>query len=420
MTTERGRSIKNLLIMDRRVLVLGAGLAGLYWVLESCLDAFVLGQGTFAQSFISPNAQEISTRLSELALIIFSWVALQSLFTRWKRADEKLRASEEKFAKAFRTSPDAITLTRLSDGAYLEVNEGFTHLMGCSAAEALASSTLELGHWADPEGRRRVLDAMEDKGSVLGMEMSFRRKDGSVFIGSLSAAYLDLEGERCVLATTRDVTEQREAEDRLRASLKEKEILFKEVHHRVKNNLQIVSTLLHLQSKFLVDERDLKTFKESQNRVRAMALIHEKLYGSKNLAKLDLASYVASLADHLFEAFGVDRSTVKLQAEVEDIALNMDKAVPFGLILNELVSNALKYAFPEGRKGTVRIELRARQNGEVALSVSDDGVGLPAEVDFRDAKTLGLHLVRMLAWQLQGSLEREDGPGTKFVIAFRP
>ena len=98
----------------------------------------------------------------------------------------------------------------------------------------------------------------------------------------------------------------------------------------------------------------------------------------------------------------------------------MDKAVPFGLILNELVSNALKYAFPEGRKGTVRIELRARQNGEVALSVSDDGVGLPAEVDFRDAKTLGLHLVRMLAWQLQGSLEREDGPGTKFVIAFRP
>ena len=420
MTTERGRSIKNLLIMDRRVLVLGAGLAGLYWVLESCLDAFVLGQGTFAQSFISPNAQEISTRLSELALIIFSWVALQSLFTRWKRADEKLRASEEKFAKAFRTSPDAITLTRLSDGAYLEVNEGFTHLMGCSAAEALASSTLELGHWADPEGRRRVLDAMEEKGSVLGMEMPFRRKDGSVFIGSLSAAYLDLEGERCVLATTRDVTEQREAENQLRASLNEKEILFKEVHHRVKNNLQIVSTLLDLQSKFLVDERDLKTFKESQNRVRAMALIHEKLYGSKNLAKLDLSSYVASLAAHLFEAFGVERSTVEFQAQVEDIALNMDKAMPFGLILNELVSNALKYAFPGGRKGIVRIELRARENGEVMLAVSDDGIGLPAEVDFRQAKTLGLHLVRMLAWQLQGSLEREDGPGTKFVIAFRP
>jgi PAS domain S-box-containing protein len=420
MTTERSRSIKNLLIMDRRILVLGIGLGALYWVLESCLDAYVLKQGTFAQSFLSPNAQEVSTRLSELALIIFSWVALHSLFTRWKRADEALRSSEEKFSRAFRTSPDAITLTRLSDGAYLEVNEGFTRLMGYSAEEALASSILGLGHWADPEGRRRILEAMEDKGSVLGMEMPFRRKDGSVFIGSLSAAYLDLEGERCILATTRDVTEQREAEKKLRASLNEKEVLFKEVHHRVKNNLQIVSTLLELQSKFLVDERDLKTFKESQNRVRAMALIHEKLYGSKNLARLDLASYVKSLAAHLFEAFGADRGTVGFQAEVEDIALSMDKAVPFGLILNELVSNALKYAFPGGRKGTIRVELKARENGEVMLSVCDDGVGLPEEVDFRHAKTLGLHLVRMLAWQLQGSLDRVEGPGTRFVIAFRP
>ena len=420
MTSKKEGLFSHPLNFDRRVLVLGVGLAGLYWVLESCLDAFVLKQGTFIQSLLSPNAPEISTRLSELGLIIFSWIALQSLFAKWKRADEALRASEEKFAKAFRTSPDAITLTRLSDGAYLEVNEGFTRLMGCSKEEALASSTIGMGHWADPDGRQRVLDAMRETGSVLGTEMPFRRKDGSIFIGSLSAAYLDLQGERCVLATTRDVTEQREAERQLRASLSEKEVLFKEVHHRVKNNLQIVSTLLDLQSKFLVDERDLKTFKESQNRVRAMALIHEKLYGSKNLAKLDLSSYVSSLASHLFEAFGTERGTVEFKADVEDVALSMDKAVPFGLILNELVSNALKYAFPEGRKGTVRIELRARQNGEVALSVSDDGVGLPAEVDFRDAKTLGLHLVRMLAWQLQGSLDREEGPGTRFVIAFRP
>ena len=141
MTSKKEGLFSHPLNFDRRVLVLGVGLAGLYWVLESCLDAFVLKQGTFIQSLLSPNAPEISTRLSELGLIIFSWIALQSLFAKWKRADDALRASEEKFAKAFRTSPDAITLTRLSDGAFLEVNEGFTRLMGYSKEEALASST---------------------------------------------------------------------------------------------------------------------------------------------------------------------------------------------------------------------------------------------------------------------------------------
>lgn len=213
--------------------------------------------------------------------------------------------------------------------------------------------------------------------------------------------------------------EQRVAErtTELSDSLDEKVVLLKEVHHRVKNNLQIIASLLSLQANQIRDEDTLALFTNSENRVRAMASIHERLYLSDDLARIDLAGYIAALVDSLFESYSVDSHDVRLVTEVADVALDLDQAIPCGLMLNELVSNSLKYAFPDGRKGELRI-LLAREQGGYVLEVRDDGIGFPADIDFRETQSLGLQLITSLTQQLQGRIEMTNHHGTTFRVEF--
>jgi PAS domain S-box-containing protein len=218
--------------------------------------------------------------------------------------------------------------------------------------------------------------------------------------------------------TNWDITDHRVAEEKLAASLHEKEVLLKEIHHRVKNNMQVVFSLLSLQSDQIADPEAVKAFRESQNRVKSMALLHEKLYQSENLARIDFARYLGSLLDHLFQSFGSSAAHVQRVIDVPGVSLGLDTAIPCGLIVNELVSNALKYAFVGRDHGQVQLRMRADADRRYHLVVWDDGVGLPKEVDFRQAKTLGLQLVNMLTNQLHGSVEYRNGSGTEFHIVF--
>jgi two-component sensor histidine kinase len=197
----------------------------------------------------------------------------------------------------------------------------------------------------------------------------------------------------------------------VRASLREKEVLLKEIHHRVKNNLQIVSSLLSLQSRHASDEPSLEVLRESQNRVRTMALIHEKLYQSNDFTQVDFADYAQSLMTMLSDSFGqrIRRTHVRLRAV--PVHLHIDRAIPAGLILNELVSNCFKHAFPDDREGAIVIDVAARGDSRAVLRVSDDGVGPPPGVDFAAGQSLGLQLVHILAAQLNASLvfRRESG-----------
>ena len=216
---------------------------------------------------------------------------------------------------------------------------------------------------------------------------------------------------------------RRQAEEQIKASLLEKEVLLKEIHHRVKNNLQIISSLLNLQSGYIGDEQVSQMFKESQNRVRSMALIHEKLYQSENLARIDFAEYVRDLTNYLFRMYGASSYGIKLEINADDVSLDIDMAIPCGLIVNELVSNSLKYAFPiEPRqsesKGTIRIGLNSDNNGKLTLIVSDNGIGLPEGLDYRKTGSLGLQLVNTLANQLEGDMELDRNGGTTFKITF--
>ena len=219
--------------------------------------------------------------------------------------------------------------------------------------------------------------------------------------------------------------ERKIIEERMKDSLEEKEVLLREIHHRIKNKMQVISSLLNLQSETIADLKYREIFSESKNRIRAMALIHEKLYQTKDISNIEFGDYIASLANGLFMFYGVSASRVELVIEAEGVVIGIDTAMPCGLIINELLSNALKYAFPGGRAGVIRIAISKTacdgNNGiEYALTVSDNGIGLPEGFDFRTAKSLGLHLVVSLAeHQLQGSMRVNRDSGTMFRILFR-
>ena len=230
-----------------------------------------------------------------------------------------------------------------------------------------------------------------------------------------------------------DIVERKRTENRLRElsaslerratelqdSVKEKEAMLQEIHHRVKNNLQIVSSLLSLQSGYVRDPQVLAQFQESQSRIRAMALVHETLYQSERLTTMDLAVYLQSLGNILMRSYAAN-SNVKLEARLQTVPVSMDTAVPVGLMLNELVTNALKYAFPGERPGQLLLELSTEVGGQITLRVQDDGVGLKPDFQFEQASTLGLRLVLMFAKQLRANVTLRSEPGhTVFDIRFK-
>ncbi|MFQ5975369.1 MAG: PAS domain S-box protein [Candidatus Hydrothermarchaeales archaeon] len=217
-----------------------------------------------------------------------------------------------------------------------------------------------------------------------------------------------------------DITERKRAEEKIQVSLGEKEVLLQEIHHRVKNNMQVISSLLKLQSGYIKDKKDIAMLKESQNRMKSMSLIHEKLYQSKDLTNIDFDDYLKDLVNYLFRSYEGDTGKIAVKVDVRDVLFGVDFAIPCGLIINELVSNSLKHAFPNGRKGEIKIALCSIDEDEIELVVSDNGVGIPKDLDFRNTESLGLRLVTILAEdQLQGKIKLSRTKGTKFQIKFK-
>ena len=243
-------------------------------------------------------------------------------------------------------------------------------------------------------------------------------KNGTQFPAEASISKADLDGTVLYMVILRDITARREAEYKIQQSLREKEALLQEIHHRVKNNLQVVSSLLGLQSRQVSDEETRRAFRESQNRVHSMSLIHERLYQSKDLAEIDCQEYADQLVGHLFRSYGVSLSRVKLDMDFGGERMPMALAVPIGLILNELLSNCLKHAFPQGRDGRITVKL-ARSEGEtLTLTVSDNGIGLPQNVNLWNARSLGLRLVRILSEQMGAELKMVSEQGTSMELVF--
>jgi two-component sensor histidine kinase len=217
-----------------------------------------------------------------------------------------------------------------------------------------------------------------------------------------------------------DLTERKEMEDELRKTLKEKESLLREVHHRVKNNLQVISSLLNLQMATIKDAQVAQLFKECQVRISSIALLHDTLHRSNDLSSINMPEYLRTLTGHVCRSYGVDPSHLILELAAEDIAFDVDTGLTCGLIVDELLTNCLKHAFPNGRSGRITVELRAEEGEWFLLRVSDDGIGLPHDGVLNNPDSLGLELVSLMADKLEGTVSLQSGMGTEWYVRFRP
>jgi len=218
----------------------------------------------------------------------------------------------------------------------------------------------------------------------------------------------------------REITEHKRAKEHITESLREKEILLRELYHRTKNNMQVISNLIDLQAISVNDKKIIEMFKETQSRIKSMALVHEQLYQSKDLSNVNLKDYIRDLANALLTNYQLRRDSIVLKLDIDSIAVSIDAAIPSGLIVNELMSNSLKYAFPDDRQGEIRIILHKTEKGEIELYFSDNGIGFPKDFDFNNPKSLGLKLVKNLTEkQLKGSVELRTNQRTEFLIKFK-
>ena len=344
--------------------------------------------------------------------------------TKLRKTEEALRQSEERLRLA-------LTAANLGTWDYNPVTGAIVWDARCKElfglppeAEVDYDTFLASLH---PEDRDRANEVVQHTFDPAGdglFDIEYRTvalRDGGMprWIRATGRASFNNAGQATrFTGTVQDITERKKAEAALRQSLAEKEVLLKEIHHRVKNNMQVISSMVSLQAGELQDPSTRDILDEVTHRVRSMALVHEKLYQSADLSQIDFAGYAKSLLGYLWRAYGTADSDIRLAMDVEPVSLTVNTAVPCGLILNELVSNALKHAFRARKDGEVTVSIHSAQ-GMIRLSVRDDGTGLPEGFDWKQAHSLGLRLVRMLAGQLHAEVELNSEDGTEFKITFR-
>jgi PAS domain S-box-containing protein len=331
---------------------------------------------------------------------VYRIVGIAEDITKQKKAEEQLRAA---------TAMLSTLINHLQSGVVVEdearrithVNQAFNNIFNVPVPpQSLFGVDSRLLFTQSAKFAERLEQIIRAGTPVLGEELEWQ---GKLFLRN----YIPLsmgENSHYHLWQYRDVTNERHAEEQIKSSLKEKEVLLKEIHHRVKNNLQIISSLLNLQSAEIEDPTASQKFRESQDRVKAMALIHERLYQSSDLAKIDFAGYVRSLTGHLLRSYRVDANKIRLNLEVDSVPMNLDVAIPCGLIINELVSNAFKYAFPDGETGEIRVNFGEENDHALKLIVRDSGIGFPEGGNPEDSDSLGLKLVHSLTEQLGGAI----------------
>jgi len=328
---------------------------------------------------------------------------------------------EERFRRVVEAAPNAMVM--ISGRGWIEmVNAQAERLFGYERAELLGQPVEMLvpiryrGH--HPALRNSFFTDPRSRPMGVGRDLYGLRKDGSEFPIEIGLNPIETEDGTMVLSAIVDISDRKQREERIQAALTEKDILLGEIHHRVKNNLQIIYSLLDLQSAQISDPVALGMLRDSQNRVRSMAQIHQTLYQSKDFAEVDFSHFLDSLVPTLVASYGVDPSQITLSIDAEHVLLPIDAAIPCGLAVNELISNALKHAFRPDKGGAIAVALTREADGKVSLSVSDDGVGVPETVDIANTSTLGLQLVTLLADQLGGSFSMRRADPTRFVLTF--
>lgn len=344
-------------------------------------------------------------------------IANSQLFAERVQAEDALLDSEERYRCLVDFSPDAIVV--VDKEKFLFANPAAAFLYGAAdPSELIGMRWPEFNHADSQEAAGAMIRMITKEGQAAPLhETKIVRLDGQVRDVETVGIPITYQGEPAFQAVVRDITDRKQAENRLKDSLKEKEVLFQEINHRVKNNLQIVISLLNLQSRGIEYARWQDLLRESQERIKAIALIHEKLYGSIDMANIDFEDYLHSLTKDLRMSHGLDSGNITLTVEAAEKSLDIDTAIPCGLIVNELVSNSLKHAFPANGGGEIGVSLISAE-GRNRLVVKDSGSGFPEGFDIKKTDTLGLKLVNALVDQLGGNIELHHNGGTEICITF--
>lgn len=342
----------------------------------------------------------------------------QELEASNKRLQNELierRRAEDEIERFFKMSVDMICIIS-AEGYLHQINPSFETTLGYTRAELTSRPLLDFMHPDDLEAARIELENLARGFSSIRFENRFRCQDGTYrWLGWTAQPAPD----GTFYAIARDVTARKRYEDQIAASLHEKEVLLKEIHHRVKNNLQVISSLLRLQADTLEDPAARESFLDSQRRVRSMALVHEQLYRSSGLANISMSEYIASLVNYIRRSYNDTWSTMTVKTDIADIALDIERAIPLGLIVSELTANSCKHAFkslPKDKTGTLWVKLATDDAGDLLLEVGDNGCGLPDDVDIDQPLSMGLHLVQSFVLQLHGRLTVQRRPHTLFSI----
>ncbi len=365
----------------------------------------------------------VQTQLPELILLDVVMPNLDGFkVCQFLKSNEKTRAVPIVFMTSLVETSDKIRAFRMGAADY--ITKPF------QAEEVLARVETLLSLHAmrrKLEARNRELLRANEELADVNVELSreiMERKQAEAVVRKYQDQLEDLVRERTAelaranTSLKAEIIERKRAEEKVLVSLREKEILLKEVHHRVKNNLQIISSLLELQSDYIHDEQSLRFFRESQDRIKTMALVHERLYASEDLASINVCEYLKNLTSQLVLSYVVDPGCIDLEFDVGEFCLGIEEAIPCGLIVNELVSNSLKHAFSGKSGGKIAVTCRTDAEDMVVLSVSDNGVGIPGELDLNRSETLGLQIVFLLTRQLRGTVNVRNDGGASFAIRF--
>lgn len=335
-------------------------------------------------------------------------------------AKKALKDGEIQYRRLFETVQDGILILKGETGNIIDANPFLINMLGYSQEELLSMKLWELCIVEEVMKIKAIFSNIQKEGYVKFEQLHFKTKSGRCIDVELIGDFYMFDRTKVIKCCIHDITRGKEAHEQIKASLREKEILLQEIHHRVKNNMQIISSLLRLQSKYIKEKKYCVLFEESQNMIRSMSLIHEKLYNSRDISRIDFKDYINDLVNNLFRSYDVNGSAIRSRINIENVSPGMDLAIPCGLIINELVTNSLKYAFPDGRKGEINIEFRQNNSNIYELFVGDNGVGISKDLDINNTDSLGLRLVTMLVNdQLEGEIDLKRDNGTNFSIKFK-
>ena len=356
---------------------------------------------------LAKNFNKLAERLN------YTYTKLKKEIEERKETQKALRESEEKYRKLFELESDALFLMDVENGNVLDANIAFIKMYGYTKEEILSMKNVDFS--AEPD---KTMKSLQDLEELIPLRYH-KKKNGTIFPVEITANIFEHQKRKVYIAAVRDITDRKVIEQQLETSLKDKEVLLSEIHHRVKNNFEIVSSLLDMGSMGAENQEIQNLLLSSRTRIHAMAMIHSQLYQGDQFDRIDMARHIDELGEHLLLLYGMQKK-VDLVIEPSEVYLSLNQAIPCALIINELITNSLKYAFVEKMNGKIQIFIHNIDDNTVLLRVKDDGGGIPDKVDIKPAGGLGLELVKHLSvGQLKGEMRVNNNDGTDICIEFK-